>query len=391
MAKEEKWLDLSHHNTVTSWDDIAKNFDGVILKCTEGNDFVDPKFAEYYAGATKAGLKVQAYHFARFANETDAQLEADFFIKTLAGKALYNDEAVLDIEADDNKLDKATLTGCVMSFSKELSKKADLKTVVYSYPNFLKTELNKFNLPVWLADYSSDGSYTDELSKDYEIVMVQYTSSGKATGVSGNVDLDRRVIAQLSQVTDKPKTEPKPKPKDDGLLKNGDTGSKVKAAQSKLIALGYYKGKVDGIFGPQTEAAVKAFQKAQKIQVDGIIGPDTQKHLDSAKAPKPGGGTYTVKSGDTLSEIGAAHNVDWHDIAELNDIKGPKYVIKVGQKLKLPSGAKQSATKTYTVKKGDTLSGIGVDLEVDWHDIAKLNGIKAPYVIQPGQKLKYKK
>lgn len=45
--------------------------------------------------------------------------------------------------------------------------------------------------------------------------------------------------------------------------------------------------------------------------------------------------------------------------------------------------------KTYTVKKGDTLSGVGAKLGVSWKTLASKNGIKAPYVIRVGQKLKY--
>lgn len=44
----------------------------------------------------------------------------------------------------------------------------------------------------------------------------------------------------------------------------------------------------------------------------------------------------------------------------------------------------------YTVKKGDTLSKIGAKLGINWQNIAKLNNIKAPYIIYPNQKLKIK-
>lgn len=47
-------------------------------------------------------------------------------------------------------------------------------------------------------------------------------------------------------------------------------------------------------------------------------------------------------------------------------------------------------TEYYTVKKGDTLSKIGAKLGINWQDIAKLNNIKAPYVIYPNQKLRIK-
>ena len=46
------------------------------------------------------------------------------------------------------------------------------------------------------------------------------------------------------------------------------------------------------------------------------------------------------------------------------------------------------ATRTYTVTPGDTLSGIAAKFGVAWQAVAKLNGIKSPYVIRAGQVLK---
>jgi len=122
--------------------------------------------------------------------------------------------------------------------------------------------------------------------------------------------------------------------------------------------------------------------------IDSFAVKEVSKSTASKPAPKPiSGGTYTVKSGDTLSEIGQAEGVDWREIAKLNGIKSP-YTIYPGQVLKLPAGAKSTAN-IYTVKSGDTLSEIGAKLGVDWQTIAKLNGIKSPYTIFPGQKIKY--
>ncbi|MEU9707468.1 peptidoglycan-binding protein [Streptomyces sp. NPDC047967] len=50
--------------------------------------------------------------------------------------------------------------------------------------------------------------------------------------------------------------------------------------------------------------------------------------------------------------------------------------------------AGSGSSTTYTVKSGDTLSAIGARLGVKWQTLASLNGIRAPYVITPGQKLK---
>jgi Putative peptidoglycan-binding domain-containing protein len=53
----------------------------------------------------------------------------------------------------------------------------------------------------------------------------------------------------------------------------------IKAAQQALSKDGLYKGKIDGMIGPMTTNAVKAFQKKEGLKVDGIIGPKTLKAL----------------------------------------------------------------------------------------------------------------
>jgi murein DD-endopeptidase MepM/ murein hydrolase activator NlpD len=57
---------------------------------------------------------------------------------------------------------------------------------------------------------------------------------------------------------------------------------------------------------------------------------------------------YSVKSGDTLSEIAQAHGADWHKVAELNHLQNPNLIL-VGQTLHL-DGVKKSATKSGAVK-----------------------------------------
>ena len=59
------------------------------------------------------------------------------------------------------------------------------------------------------------------------------------------------------------------------ILKNGMEGGDVKAMQENLIALNYDCGKwgADGEFGPDTGAALKAFQEAEGLEVDGEYGP----------------------------------------------------------------------------------------------------------------------
>ena len=58
-------------------------------------------------------------------------------------------------------------------------------------------------------------------------------------------------------------------------LSNGSTGSEVSAMQQPLKNAGFYTGTVDGVFGPNTEAAVRAYQTSRGIVSDGIVGDET--------------------------------------------------------------------------------------------------------------------
>jgi N-acetyl-anhydromuramyl-L-alanine amidase AmpD len=59
------------------------------------------------------------------------------------------------------------------------------------------------------------------------------------------------------------------------MLRNGDEGYQVKRLQRLLVQRGFDAGEADGIFGKQTEAAVKAAQLAHALDADGIAGPLT--------------------------------------------------------------------------------------------------------------------
>ena len=52
-------------------------------------------------------------------------------------------------------------------------------------------------------------------------------------------------------------------------------GDDVANLQSRLVEMGFNPGRVDGIYGPSTESAVKEFQKSVGTKVDGICGPGT--------------------------------------------------------------------------------------------------------------------
>jgi peptidoglycan hydrolase-like protein with peptidoglycan-binding domain/beta-N-acetylglucosaminidase len=66
----------------------------------------------------------------------------------------------------------------------------------------------------------------------------------------------------------------------------GSKGNQVKQVQAQLIKLGYNCGTVDGVYGPSTYSAVKAFQQRNHLTVDGVVGPQTWSKLFSNSAVK---------------------------------------------------------------------------------------------------------
>lgn len=84
------------------------------------------------------------------------------------------------------------------------------------------------------------------------------------------------------------------------LLKYGSRGTEVRTVQTKLKNWGFYKGKVDGIYGWRTALAVRAFQRKHGLRVDGVVGNETAKALGmrvttaSRKATSRSNEVYTL-------------------------------------------------------------------------------------------------
>ena len=124
--------------------------------------------------------------------------------------------------------------------------------------------------------------------------------------------------------------------------------------------------------------------------------------------------TYTVKSGDTVSGIAAKYKVSTQSVLDANKLK-MNSIIYVGQKLTIPGvkttssgssstgsnsggssntgstgssgGTSSTTTVTYTVKSGDTVSGIAAKYKVSTQSVLDANKLKMNSIIYVGQKL----
>lgn len=127
----------------------------------------------------------------------------------------------------------------------------------------------------------------------------------------------------------------------------------------------------------------------------GAPSPAPQPAPAKPAAPVPTTKTYTVKSGDTLSGIAAKYGTTYQQLAQINGIANPNKIYP-GQVLKLSGGSAPAASaptsaQHYTVVRGDTLSGIAQRYKTSVAALVKLNpSIKNPSLIYAGQKIRIK-
>ena len=93
-------------------------------------------------------------------------------------------------------------------------------------------------------------------------------------------------------------------------LFNGSKGEEVRELQQALIDLGYLKGTADGVFGNNTENAVRKFQKSNKLTVDGLAGVSTRNLIISkAQAKKKQAPSVTETSASSSGASSASSPV----------------------------------------------------------------------------------
>lgn len=114
----------------------------------------------------------------------------------------------------------------------------------------------------------------------------------------------------------------------------------------------------------------------------------------TAAAGSARGGSVTVQPGDTLSDIADRQGVSLNQLMQANGITNPNMVV-AGQKLVLPGSRRATAaaapralpTAPYTVKSGETLSEIADRFGTSTERLIKINGISNPNLVVAGTRL----
>ncbi|MCY8141840.1 GH25 family lysozyme [Bacillus haynesii] len=313
-----KGIDVSHWQGNINWKKVAG--DGIkfaFIKATEGTTLKDNKFETNISGANAAGLKTGAYHFARFGSKSEALAEAKFFLLVVKNVNLSY-PLVLDLEVNQRKVSKSVLTDAAVAFLREIEK-AGYFAMIYSGKSFLENCLDESKLKpfaLWVARYNNTlGRHAD---------IWQYSSSGKVSGIAGNVDMN--ICYRI--------------------------GLRAQVSKTEKVA------------------TVKPVSNKKPVKTETV---------------------YTVKKGDTLSEIAQKYKTTVKALQSSNNIKDPNKIY-VGQKLKISSSASTASNKKqyYTINSGDTLSGISKRFNTSIKTLQNWNGIKNANKIYAGQKIRVK-
>src|SRR3954452_8385533 len=121
--------------------------------------------------------------------------------------------------------------------------------------------------------------FLERLKADPDVLKVatRRPQSRPLDGVAYNIgSVDEAVSAYESRRTPALKTAQR-RPRI--LLRAGDQGDAVARLQGQLQTQGFAEIAADGVFGAETEAAVRRFQSANNLVADGIAGPQTMTAL----------------------------------------------------------------------------------------------------------------
>lgn len=338
--------------------------DFVIVKATQGTTYVNPDCDRAYQQAKEAGRLLGVYHYF---SGGDPAAEAEFFVKNVKG---YVGEAilVLDWEGEQNAkfsqgpavakpfLDRVKeLTGVrpLIYMSKSVCRAHDWSAVASEYA-------------LWVAQYA-DNNTTGYQSKPWtdnkgygawnSPVIFQYSSSGRLTGYSGNLDINIaymdaaawKAYAKGSKASPTPAPSPAP-------TQNTPTGStldlvygvmtkKYGDGEARKAALGTRYNEVQDMINHIENSSAATLAEETKNGKYGndpvrktVLGKKYSAVQDIINGKTSGSGSsavyYTVKNGDTLSGIAAKYGTTYQKIASLSGISNPNKIY-AGQRIRI--------------------------------------------------------
>lgn len=184
-------FDISHHQGDVNWAEVAKdpNAGYIFLKATEGANFVDRSYKQNFKEAQKAGLKVGSYHF--FRPNVSGEVQYRHFINNIDYKK-QDLLPIIDVEVHPSRrMSLTTFYRRLDILLESVTKKIGRRPIIYTGKNFY----NKYfangrykEYPFMIASYTIDEPV---LKNDADYIIWQYTATGIARGINGDVDISR--------------------------------------------------------------------------------------------------------------------------------------------------------------------------------------------------------
>lgn len=362
----------------------------------QGGIYTQATYQSQVATGIAQGLRMHTYIWYQVGGDKQAAKQCmDYFlprIQTPKGSIIaldYEDGASCDQSANTdailygmNRIKQAGYTPIYYSYKPYTLAHVDYKRILAAYPNSL-----------WIAAYKD---YAVTTSPDYAyfpsldgIAEWQFTSMYKAGGLDGNVDL--LGITQngyRNGVAAKPVS--KPQAVKQGIVADNTAKSDIRTGFTVKVnfsARNWASGQAIPNWVKGKSYKVQQ-TSGDRVLLSGIMSWIKRKDVEILQTTKQAtqtDGSYLVKPGDSWWSISAKYGLSMYTLAQRNG-KTIYTVIHPGDKLTI-SG--QTATRAYTIRRGDTLSGIASRLGVSVSSLATRNRIGNINWIYAGQRLVY--
>ena len=380
---EYQGINVSHWQGYIDYSEVRRSgIEVVYIKSSQGTNIKDAYFDINYENAKANGLKVGFYHFLTATNTEEAEQEARFFASVISGK-MPDCKLVMDYETfggvgvqESNEIAQVFLETTKRLTNKDIIIYSDLSN---SQSRFSRELAENYEL--WLAYYSGEERLRGIETRWNNYIGLQYSDRGRINGISGAVDLDRfSEEIFLDETSEVPVIE-------------NPTGT----INTETITYTVQRGDALWAIARRYGTTVGEIAEINNISNPNLIYPGqelritTNSTTEGEETRGTGDIIYTVQRGDTLSKIAREYNVTVAHIVELNDITNPN-LIYPGEKLRITesdvtnlSPIPKNNYSTYTVRRGDTLSGIARRFGVSVNYLVTANNIQNPNLIFPGQ------
>ncbi len=190
-------IDVSKYQRRIDWHRVSETkLRFAILRASMGNSYVDTKYRRNVAGATKHGLVVGAYHYAKPSRgRHDARVEANHFLG-VARNAPGDVVPVLDIE-DSGGLSRSQLRRWALRWLRQVERELGVRPMIYS-GNYFWTHymgntaaFSRRGYDHWVAHWYV--RHPDVPGRDWGgrgWTFWQFSAQGRVPGIRGPVDLD---------------------------------------------------------------------------------------------------------------------------------------------------------------------------------------------------------